>query len=137
MKLTKEQLERTFALYQGFGVTLGQETPEITPVDGESRLKTVAVRLRGHAIHVNHIGQVVARPARGRRGGHHRPRGLTALERQLLGHALLGWSSGQAARRLGVGRRRADNALQRARGKVEDWQERYAPEAGTVAARRS
>lgn len=35
--------------------------------------------------------------------------------------ALVGWSSGEAADRLGLGRKSADNALQRARGKVEDW----------------
>jgi len=47
--------------------------------------------------------------------------GFSALERQLLAHALVGWSSGEAADRLGLGRKSADNALQRARGKVEDW----------------
>jgi RNA polymerase sporulation-specific sigma factor len=47
--------------------------------------------------------------------------GLSALERQLLAHALVGWSSGETARRLGLKRKSADNALQRARSKVRDW----------------
>ena len=51
---------------------------------------------------------------------------LSALERQLLGHALLGWSSAQTARRLGLAAKTADNALQRARRKVAAWHERQA-----------
>lgn len=57
--------------------------------------------------------------------------GLSALERQLLGHALLGWSSGEAAQRLGLRRKSADNALQRARGKIEDWYARGQPTGKT------
>ena len=51
---------------------------------------------------------------------------LSALERQLLAHALLGWSSGEAAHSLGIARKSADNALQRARRKVGEWYERHA-----------
>jgi RNA polymerase sporulation-specific sigma factor len=48
------------------------------------------------------------------------------LERNTLAHALAGWTSGEAARRLGVPRRSTDNALQRAKRKLQAWQERWA-----------
>jgi DNA-directed RNA polymerase specialized sigma24 family protein len=51
---------------------------------------------------------------------------LSALERQALAHAVVGWSSGETAQRLGIPRKRADNALQRARYKIGDWHERNA-----------
>lgn len=62
MKLTKNQLERIFALYQGFGVSPGQQTPEITTVDEEHPSPAIAVHLRGYAIHVNHLGQINGPP---------------------------------------------------------------------------
>jgi RNA polymerase sporulation-specific sigma factor len=46
-------------------------------------------------------------------------RHLTELERIALGHALLGWSTGEIARRVGRPRKVMDNALQRARRKLE------------------
>jgi RNA polymerase sporulation-specific sigma factor len=51
---------------------------------------------------------------------------FTTLERQAFAHALVGWSSGETASRLGVARKSADNALQRARRKVGQWYERQA-----------
>jgi RNA polymerase sporulation-specific sigma factor len=48
------------------------------------------------------------------------------LERRTLAHALAGWSTGGAARRLGLPRRSTDNALQRAKRKLHGWQERWA-----------
>jgi DNA-directed RNA polymerase specialized sigma24 family protein len=51
---------------------------------------------------------------------------FTTLERQAFAHALVGWSSGETARRLGVARKSADNTLQRARRKVGEWYERQA-----------
>jgi hypothetical protein len=62
MKLTKNQLERIFALYQGFGVSPGQQTPEITTDDEGHPSPSIAVHLRGYAIHVNHLGQVSGPP---------------------------------------------------------------------------
>lgn len=62
MKLTKNQLERIFALYQGFGVSPGQQTPEITTDDEGHPSPSIAVHLRGYAIHVNHLGQVNGPP---------------------------------------------------------------------------
>jgi len=44
---------------------------------------------------------------------------LSALERRVLAEALVGFSSGEAARRLGVRPKSADNALQRARRKLD------------------
>jgi RNA polymerase sporulation-specific sigma factor len=52
--------------------------------------------------------------------------GFSELERRALAHALAGWSSGEAARRLGLPRRSTDNALQRAKQKLDGWQERWA-----------
>jgi RNA polymerase sporulation-specific sigma factor len=43
---------------------------------------------------------------------------LSRLERKVLAHVLAGWSSADAARRLGRSRKAADNALQRARRKL-------------------
>ena len=51
---------------------------------------------------------------------------FSELERKALAHALAGWSSGEAARRLGLPRRSTDNALQRAKRKLYRWQERGA-----------
>jgi RNA polymerase sporulation-specific sigma factor len=51
---------------------------------------------------------------------------FSELERQTLAYALAGWSSGEAAARLRVPRRSADNALQRAKRKLHGWQERWA-----------
>jgi len=62
MKLTKNQLERIFALYEGFGCHLGQQAPEITTVDEEHPRPSIAVDLRGYAIHINHMGQIADRP---------------------------------------------------------------------------
>jgi DNA-directed RNA polymerase specialized sigma24 family protein len=53
-------------------------------------------------------------------------RALTPLERRVLAHALVGCSSGGAAHTLGVARKSADNALQRARRKVAEWYEQAA-----------
>jgi RNA polymerase sporulation-specific sigma factor len=53
-------------------------------------------------------------------------REFSELERNVLGHAIAGWSSGEAARRLGLPRRSTDNALQRAKRKLHGWQERWA-----------
>jgi DNA-directed RNA polymerase specialized sigma24 family protein len=41
-------------------------------------------------------------------------------------YALAGWSTGEAARRLGLPRRSTDNALQRAKRKLHGWQGRWA-----------
>jgi RNA polymerase sporulation-specific sigma factor len=51
---------------------------------------------------------------------------FSELERRVLAHALAGWSSGEAARRLGLPRRSTDNALQRAKRKLDGWQQRWA-----------
>jgi RNA polymerase sporulation-specific sigma factor len=51
---------------------------------------------------------------------------LSALERAVLGHALAGWSTSEAAYQLGIAPKSADNALQRARTKIGDWYERQA-----------
>ena len=51
---------------------------------------------------------------------------FSELERKTLGHVLAGWSSGEAARRLGLPRRSTDNALQRAKRKLHGWQQRWA-----------
>jgi RNA polymerase sporulation-specific sigma factor len=51
---------------------------------------------------------------------------FSELERYTLAHALAGWSTGEAARRLGLPRRSTDNALQRAKRKLKTWQERWA-----------
>jgi RNA polymerase sporulation-specific sigma factor len=51
---------------------------------------------------------------------------FSELERKTLGHVLAGWSSAEAARRLGLPRRSTDNALQRAKRKLRGWQERWA-----------
>jgi RNA polymerase sporulation-specific sigma factor len=51
---------------------------------------------------------------------------FSELERRALAHALAGWSTGEAARRLGLPRRSIDNALQRAKRKLHGWQERWA-----------
>ena len=51
---------------------------------------------------------------------------FSELERKTLAHALAGWSSGEAARRLGLPRRSTDNALQRAKRKLHGWQQRWA-----------
>jgi RNA polymerase sporulation-specific sigma factor len=51
---------------------------------------------------------------------------FSELERNTLAHALAGWSTGEAARRLGLPRRSTDNALQRANRKLHGWQERWA-----------
>jgi RNA polymerase sporulation-specific sigma factor len=51
---------------------------------------------------------------------------FSELERNTLAHALAGWSTGEAARRLGLPRRSTDNALQRAKRKLAGWQERWA-----------
>jgi DNA-directed RNA polymerase specialized sigma24 family protein len=51
---------------------------------------------------------------------------FSELERHTLANVLAGWSSGEAARRLGLPRRSTDNALQRATRKLGEWQERWA-----------
>jgi RNA polymerase sporulation-specific sigma factor len=51
---------------------------------------------------------------------------FSELERNVLAHALAGWSTGEAARRLGLQRRSTDNALQRAKLKLHGWQRRWA-----------
>jgi RNA polymerase sporulation-specific sigma factor len=51
---------------------------------------------------------------------------FSELERNTLAHALAGWSTGEAARRLGLPRRSTDNALQRAKRKLDGWQQRWA-----------
>jgi RNA polymerase sporulation-specific sigma factor len=51
---------------------------------------------------------------------------FSELERNALAHALAGWSTGEAATRLGLPRRSTDNALQRAKRKLQEWQERWA-----------
>jgi RNA polymerase sigma-H factor len=48
---------------------------------------------------------------------------FSEFERNAVAHALAGWSSGEAARRLGVPRRSTDNALQRAKRRLQGWQE--------------
>jgi hypothetical protein len=63
MRLTKEQLDRVFRLYEGFGWQPGMVPPEITAVDDERDGQTLDVRLGGYSIHVNHMGQVVPPPA--------------------------------------------------------------------------
>jgi RNA polymerase sporulation-specific sigma factor len=52
--------------------------------------------------------------------------GFSQLERKALAHALACWSTGDAARRLGLPRRSTDNALQRAKRKLHGWQARWA-----------
>ena len=61
------------------------------------------------------LGDLVARPASS----------ASSSARRSV-HALAGWSSGEAARRLGLPRRSTDNALQRAKRKLDGWQERWA-----------
>jgi RNA polymerase sporulation-specific sigma factor len=56
----------------------------------------------------------------------HAAAAFTTLERQAFAHAVVGWSRGETARRLGVAPKSADNALQRARRKVGEWYERQA-----------
>jgi RNA polymerase sporulation-specific sigma factor len=51
---------------------------------------------------------------------------FSELERNVLAHALAGWSTGEAARRLGLQRRSTDNALQRVKRKLDGWQARWA-----------
>jgi DNA-directed RNA polymerase specialized sigma24 family protein len=51
---------------------------------------------------------------------------FSELERKALAHALVGWSTGEAARRLGLPRLSTDNALQRAKRKLDGWKERWA-----------
>lgn len=51
---------------------------------------------------------------------------FSELERKALAHALAGWSTGEAARRTRLPRRTTDNALQRAKRKPHEWQERWA-----------
>jgi len=51
---------------------------------------------------------------------------LSELERAALAHALAGWSTGEAATRLGLPRRSTDNALKRAKRRLHGWQERWA-----------
>ena len=51
---------------------------------------------------------------------------FSELERNALAHALAGWSSAEAGRRLGLPRRSTDNALQRAKRKLSGWRERWA-----------
>jgi RNA polymerase sporulation-specific sigma factor len=51
---------------------------------------------------------------------------FSELERNTLAHTLAGWSTGEAARRLRLPRRSTDNALQRAKRKLDGWQERWA-----------
>jgi DNA-directed RNA polymerase specialized sigma24 family protein len=51
---------------------------------------------------------------------------FSELEREALAHALAGWSTGEAARRLGLPRRSTDNALQRGKRKLDGWQARWA-----------
>jgi DNA-directed RNA polymerase specialized sigma24 family protein len=51
---------------------------------------------------------------------------FSELERNALAYALAGWSTGEAAGRLGLPRRSTDNALQRAKQKLAGWQERWA-----------
>jgi RNA polymerase sporulation-specific sigma factor len=51
---------------------------------------------------------------------------FSELERYTIAHALAGWSTAEAARRLGLPRRSTDNALQRAKRKLHGWQKRCA-----------
>lgn len=51
---------------------------------------------------------------------------FSELERRAHAHALAGWSSGEAARQLRRSRRSTDNALQRAKRKLDGWHERSA-----------
>jgi RNA polymerase sporulation-specific sigma factor len=51
---------------------------------------------------------------------------FSELERNALAHVLAGWSSAEAARRLGLPRRSTDNALQRAKRKLHEWHGRWA-----------
>ena len=70
------------------------------------------------------LGQLVAREGLGdltRLAGE-----FSELERKALAHALAGWSTGEAASRLGLPRRSTDNALQRAKRKLQGWQEPWA-----------
>jgi RNA polymerase sigma-H factor len=70
------------------------------------------------------LGHLVARDRLGDLLRH--ARDFSDLERKALAHALAGWSTGEAARRLGLPRRSTDNALQRAKRKLEGWHERWA-----------
>ena len=51
---------------------------------------------------------------------------FSELERCTLVHTLGGWTTGEAARWLGLPRRSTDNALQRAKRKLDGWQNRWA-----------
>jgi RNA polymerase sporulation-specific sigma factor len=87
---------------------------------GEQAERTLAVL----SDHEEPLDQVVARERLGeltRLAGE-----FSELERRALAHALAGWSSGEAARRLGLPRRSTDNALQRAKRKLDGWQQRWA-----------
>ena len=70
------------------------------------------------------LGQLVAREGLGDLVG--QAGEFSELERDTLAHALAGWSTGEAARRLGRPRRSTDNALQRAKRKLAGWQEHWA-----------
>jgi hypothetical protein len=59
MRLTKEQLDRVFRLYEGFGWKPGMVPPEINAVDDGRDGPTLEVRVGGYSIHVNHMGQVI------------------------------------------------------------------------------
>jgi hypothetical protein len=59
MRLTKEQLDRVFRLYEGFGWKPGMVPPEITAVGDARDGLTLDVRLGGYSIYVNHRGQVI------------------------------------------------------------------------------
>jgi hypothetical protein len=73
MQLTKEQLKRIFSLYEGFGWQPGMLPPEITTVEDDRTGQTIAVRLGGYSIYVDHMGRVLPPPAPADRGEVGRP----------------------------------------------------------------
>jgi DNA-directed RNA polymerase specialized sigma24 family protein len=100
--------------------TRAKHQPLSESARGEQAERTLAVL----PDHEGPLDQVIARE---RLGDLTRLAGaFSELERRVLAHALAGWSSGEAARRLGLPRRSTDNALQRAKRKLHGWQQRWA-----------
>jgi hypothetical protein len=62
MRLTKEGLTRIVKLYDGFGWQPGMVPPDVTPLRDEARDQAISVCLGGYAIHLDHMGRVIAPP---------------------------------------------------------------------------
>ena len=73
MQLTKDQLKRIFSLYEGFGWQPGMVPPEIRTVEDDRSGQTIAVRLGGYSIYVDHMGRVLPPPPAAQGGASRRP----------------------------------------------------------------